>query len=91
MWCSVNALHTVPARHDGIAGITSSTRGDRLVTVARSVASSSVAPSSARLRHRPLATLGVAVVLRREVVVVASAAAVHERATLGHLAIPVEP
>jgi len=61
-----------------------------LVAVARSVTPPPVAASPAVRRSHCAAAGRVAVVLRREVVAVASAAAVHERPTLSHRAIPVE-
>jgi len=81
----------VPARHHVVAGLTRSARRHRLVAVAGPVAPSSIAaPTSVRRGHRMTARR-VAIVLSSKVVLIAAAAAVHQRSTLSHLCIPVEP
>jgi len=85
----------VPARRGAVAGRLGLARGPRrhrLVAVARPVPAASVAAAPSAVRGRDGASARrVAVVLRRVVVSVAAAAGVHERPTLGHVGVPVEP
>jgi len=84
----------VPARRHAVAvavGVACGPGRHGLVAVAGPVAPSSVAsPRAVRRRHCTSASR-VAVVLSSEVVTVAATTAVHQRSTLGHFGVPVEP